>query len=655
MEPGTVRQEKRDALLAGVAGLGAMLIYVLTTGTLSFLLDSSELVTVARLGGTAHPPGSPLYTALGGFLTSLPLGSIPFRVHLFSALFGAISASLLFLVGARLLERAERPELGWRLIMVLVSWSVALSPALWFQSVRAEVYTLTSAINLGLVYLALVWSGAPDRLGPGLLMALLGGLGLSNHHYLTGLTGLACLVYLLTVPGIRRQLFSYRLGLLAAFLFAGLAVYLYLPIRAHQGWLWWGDPGTAGGLLRMVSAQAFHSAVTEMPKAPFGEALVIILVKWVELLGAPLFLAGLAGVVLLFLTVRREALLVLLVVLAGLFAKAIMYLDVENPDDHAYFAIGLQGLAAGTVGIAAFLGRVEWGRLGSKAVVGAMIVVGGLISWGGASLAMDGAARWTMRGFVAPDVLNRHLLGSVSPGALYMPSYYATWFNTFYYHEVEKRRPDVALLQAGFQSKYDGGRPYSQDVMERYEELRPTLEHYLSSELFPLKSLEELRSQRDVVFESNVLKADGPEWAEYSLGENGLPVAREKLAFTGAGLRLTDALEDSRKELETQHRYWVSLYKELGNSPLHWELKKTLSYMHYRNAIYFINRSSWFSAHLEVTMALRHYPEMDRLVRLEAALKPLADVEKNDTLRQHCQPLLPDPEPIPFEVEVLGM
>lgn len=275
----------------------------------------------------------------------------------------------------------------------------------------------------------------------------------------------------------------------------------------------------------------------------------------------------------------------------------------------------------------------------------------------GGTLFASGMAQGTLTQFVGPDVMNRHMLGSVEPGAVYMPSYYATYFNTFYYHEVEQRRPDVALLQAGFQSKYDGGRPYAQDVVARYPELEPVMSQFLNTELFPVEALSELSGQRAVVLEANVLKVTARRYEEYSLGDLGLPIGNERLTFVGPGVELSPAAADSSWELAVQKRYWVSLYKELSDTSIHPELKKTLAWIHYRNALYFINRGAWINAHLEITMAMRMYPEMERFQKLEALLRVDADVAKSATPGRKCQsmdPEIPEGELGVVELELLG-
>src|SRR5580658_6766180 len=63
---------------------------------LSLQGDSAELVTAAALWGVPHPPGYPLYTAIGHLFAAVPFGALPWRVHVTSAVFhaGAVAATM---------------------------------------------------------------------------------------------------------------------------------------------------------------------------------------------------------------------------------------------------------------------------------------------------------------------------------------------------------------------------------------------------------------------------------------------------------------------------------------------------------------------------------------------------------------------------------
>src|SRR4051812_34333959 len=82
-------------------GIFVLLIYGVTLCPSVGGGDSGELATVAYTLGIAHPPGYPLYTLFGKLFTTLPFGTVAWRVNLFSAVCGALaSVSLARAVGA---------------------------------------------------------------------------------------------------------------------------------------------------------------------------------------------------------------------------------------------------------------------------------------------------------------------------------------------------------------------------------------------------------------------------------------------------------------------------------------------------------------------------------------------------------------------------
>ena len=74
--------------------------------------DSLELQLVTYMLGIAHPPGYPLYTLLGWLFTRLPLGDVAYRVNLMSAVFGALTVALVYLIGLELVVGSSEPQKG---------------------------------------------------------------------------------------------------------------------------------------------------------------------------------------------------------------------------------------------------------------------------------------------------------------------------------------------------------------------------------------------------------------------------------------------------------------------------------------------------------------------------------------------------------------
>src|SRR5579872_3568788 len=86
--------DRRTALTAGSLGAGFFALYVSRLSPdLALIGDSAELVTAAALWGVPHPPGYPLFTAIGHLFAALPLLDVPWRVHLTSAVFHALAVA----------------------------------------------------------------------------------------------------------------------------------------------------------------------------------------------------------------------------------------------------------------------------------------------------------------------------------------------------------------------------------------------------------------------------------------------------------------------------------------------------------------------------------------------------------------------------------
>ncbi len=619
--PKRFEMNHRDRFVGLLVAATSGLFYLFHTGQNSFWLDSAEFVTTAHGAGVAHPPGTPLYVLLSTLAAQFPMGTVAFRLHLMNVLLGSLAVFLLYAIGLLIGRRAG--GYGWSLRMgaAAVALGAALNPGLWFHAVRAEVYALNLVLCLGIVWTTLRWQEDPDSPRYLLLIALLGGLGLANHHLLTGLTGLACLGYALFFPRMRKRLFSRHLAIAVLLGLAGLLTYLYLPLRAADGWRMWGDPTTAGGFLSMVSARAFHISVTEMPRAPVLVALLVIFESWLGLIGVPLVIAATAGLIALLLRRRPEAGLLLALAVVGGLSKAIMYLDVENPDDHAYFLIGMDAFTLGAVGLTALPALLR-PRPRLTAWLGASVA---LLAAASSALLLyaDNRAWCDLSRLSGPDVLNRHFHEQVPPDALFMPSYYATFFNHLYFREVEQRRPDLLMIHQSLYSRFDGGAAYAADVVAEHPESAPLFEEFQQTGYFPMKAVVAAAADREILFENDTMQITLP--ADYlqpfSLGEGGLPLPADQLAFDGPGVLYNVPRRLGWNEGRIQRDFWTGFYEDLGTTGIvHGELAKLLVWYHYRNALYFVNRRAARRALLEVQLARQLKPNFKRLFEFEKAL-----------------------------------
>ncbi len=234
--------ERRPTLLSGAAvALVACVVYALTAYRTLPGGDSGELIGAVASGGVIHPPGYPLYSLLGGLFLHLPLGSLAFRLNLFSATCDALAAGVLTFAVATWVRSLAGGVVAGALF--------AFAPGVWRYAIAAEVFALNNLAVAVLVALAVLYAETSERrFAYGGAFAL--GLGLSNHQTVL-FTGVPVIVWALAT---HRELWNARaLSGLAVAGALGLLPYLYLPILAsHHAFVSWGAADTWDGFVTHV-------------------------------------------------------------------------------------------------------------------------------------------------------------------------------------------------------------------------------------------------------------------------------------------------------------------------------------------------------------------------------------------------------------------
>jgi len=241
------RPKRADWLQAGIVAAALFALYAATAPRSVALEDDGLFILSSYFLGIEHPPGYPLFTLIGHLFTYLPFGSVAYRVHLASAMFGALTCGAAWL--------CARALVGGRLPAYLAALALGVSPVYWSQAIIAEVYTLNTFFFLSLVFMGLQacppsLQGATSAYHSRLLpwMALLFGLSLSNHYPLMLLVAPAFVILLWPM---RRELLQ-RFGVLSWLVILGLVPYVWMVRRS-----WMALPISFNGPLETIQEIVF--------------------------------------------------------------------------------------------------------------------------------------------------------------------------------------------------------------------------------------------------------------------------------------------------------------------------------------------------------------------------------------------------------------
>lgn len=320
---GTTRTEQRDVAWAAAAGLIALAVYIRTLAPgLTDDVDTAMFQFIGRVLGVPHNPGYPLYVLLTHAFSHLPIGSLAYRINLFSALFGGLTVFLIFLVAR---------QLGCgRVVSAAAALAFGFGQAFWSQSTIAEVYTLNAAIVAGVMLALLVWSETRRPMWYFVAVALFAA-GLGNHTTIVGFApGIALFVLLVD----RRFVLRLRtLVATAAILALGFLQYLFVLLRSNQPGAYVESPArTPAKLIRAMLGGQFqdrlfafgwHALLTErVPKVV--KTMLVPDMTWI---GLALAVAGACWL----LWRRTSAAILLIAGGAAILVFALNYSVVDTP------------------------------------------------------------------------------------------------------------------------------------------------------------------------------------------------------------------------------------------------------------------------------------------------------------------------------------
>jgi tetratricopeptide (TPR) repeat protein len=419
----------------------ATAVYTILAGSGVVWMDAGELSAAAFTLGGAHPPGHPVHSLLGKLAALLPIGEIGFRVNLLSAAGMAAALAGVVAVARRLAPDRDAGSAAGVVGAVLAG----LAPPALANATRAEVYGPTAALLLW----SLAWVldfARPDgeRHARHILAAALGcALAAAIHPVIAAAAALPMAVT--AAMTARRRLVRLAPPALALGALA-LAAYAYLPVRAlapDRALLVWGDPGTATGFWKLVTAAAYQGNFSPAGAAERFAGLWSVVGQGT---GLGVLLGGLVGLGFAALTRLRGAGCALGVAVAVVLGASLQ--DRLNPDLPGYVLPALLVLAAGLAPLVAAALRLMPRELAGPgrrtrsiaiAVVLVPVAAAGLVAAPGAELDRgdDPARLWADTVGVMP----------AGPGVYFAVGDHAL-FADQYERLVAGGRPDIAVASA---------------------------------------------------------------------------------------------------------------------------------------------------------------------------------------------------------------
>jgi hypothetical protein len=220
-----------DTWIASSIGICGLAAYVHTLAPDVLYADTAEFQALAYTLGMTHSTGYPVYLLLARLVGFLPIGTLAWRINLFSAICAAITLSFLYLIIRYLTSN--------RFAAVLAVSAFGISYTFWSQAIIAEVYTPGTAFLAAVIFLLWRWCQAPLERSLSLMTAAtLVGLSLGVHAYtaLIAPVAVAFVIWNLLAQRIplKRWIPSMGVGLAGALLGTGLFLLSFYLIDRHN-------------------------------------------------------------------------------------------------------------------------------------------------------------------------------------------------------------------------------------------------------------------------------------------------------------------------------------------------------------------------------------------------------------------------------------
>ena len=229
----------------------AWFIYLSTLSPTVFYRDTPEFVSTAFSLGISHPAGFPIYNLMAKAVTFFPMGSIPFKVNLFSSLMACLALWVLYLTSVAFLKvvaGSEHADSNSWTALLPVGFMAFCIP-FWGNTMLAEVYTLHTLFTILIILGLLKWKETDDVRFL-YSTALVYGLSAGNHGTVAFYLPAILILFLFWCRQNRWR----HLSLCVLFFLWGFSIYMYLPIRSMaEPTFDWGNPETLQAFLFQIT------------------------------------------------------------------------------------------------------------------------------------------------------------------------------------------------------------------------------------------------------------------------------------------------------------------------------------------------------------------------------------------------------------------
>lgn len=422
--------------------------------------DGGDLITAAATLGVPHPPGYPLYTTLGYSFAQLPIGSVAFRLNLFSAGCMALAAALITWCTTPIPNPspvddrastgegrkhpppfANNSEQGRVGEGVIAGLAFAAAPMVWGQATITEVHALNALLVAVLLVLLApsVLHAAPlssRRLAWAFFV-----WGVSLTHQLTTLA-----LFPLFFVAVRRSFFAHhalrithyaiRITCYTLSFLLPLTLYLLLLSRAAaQPPINWLGEATPANFWSLITAELYRGYAFALPLSDYPPRLV----AFAQLIVTQFGWFGLGLIGLGIYRARRRAIAPL--ISAALYA--IFALGYNTADSHLYlipvWIFCAYAIAAGAQTLVHHSSHVTH-RASHSAYYALLICLIPALSvisnFAGQDLHADHAA----------EDFAQSVLAATPADAIIVTHLDAHTFTLWYYRHVEEQRPDVTII-----------------------------------------------------------------------------------------------------------------------------------------------------------------------------------------------------------------